>query len=65
MHLEDYGLTLKYIIGQIKEGICAINNEGVVILWNKFMEERYDIKSEDIVGRPMNEFWKILFQKKY
>ncbi|MCP0793896.1 sigma-54 dependent transcriptional regulator PrdR, partial [Salmonella enterica subsp. enterica serovar Give] len=36
--------------------ICAINNEGVVILWNKFMEERYDIKSEDIVGRPMNEF---------
>lgn len=56
MHLEDYGLTLKYIIGQIKEGICAINNEGVVILWNKFMEERYDIKSEDIVGRPMNEF---------
>lgn len=56
MHLEDYGITLKYIIGEIKEGICAINKEGVVILWNKFMEDRYDIKSEELVGRPMSDF---------
>lgn len=56
MHLEDYGLTLKYIIGEIKEGICAINNEGIVILWNKFMERRYDITSEEMVGRKMSDF---------
>ncbi|WP_027701097.1 sigma-54 dependent transcriptional regulator PrdR [Metaclostridioides mangenotii] len=56
MNLEDYGITLKYIIGEIKEGICAINKEGVVILWNKFMEERYNIKSEEIVGSKMGDF---------
>ena len=56
MQLEEYGITLKYIIGQIKEGICAVNTEGVVILWNSFMEERYDIKSEDIVGKPISDF---------
>ncbi|MDR0880320.1 MAG: sigma 54-interacting transcriptional regulator [Clostridioides sp.] len=56
MHLEDYGITLSYIIGQIKEGICAINKDGVVILWNKFMEDRYEIKSDDIVGNPMSKF---------
>jgi len=56
MHLEDYGITLKYIIGEIKEGICAINREGVVILWNKFMEDRYNIKSEEIVGSKMSDF---------
>jgi transcriptional regulator with PAS, ATPase and Fis domain len=56
MNLEDYGITLKYIIGEIKEGICAINKEGVVILWNKFMEERYNIKSEEIVGSKMSDF---------
>ncbi|GAA3656217.1 sigma-54 dependent transcriptional regulator PrdR [Asaccharospora irregularis] len=56
MNLEDYGITLKYIIGQIKEGICAINNEGIVILWNKFMEDRYEIKSEDMTGRHISEF---------
>lgn len=56
MHLEDYGITLKYIIGQIKEGICAVNKEGIVILWNRFMEERYDIKSSDIVGKPISDY---------
>ena len=56
MQLEEYGITLKYIIGHIKEGICAVNNEGVVILWNSFMEERYGIKSDDIVGRPISDF---------
>ena len=56
MQLEEYGITLKYIIGHIKEGICAVNNEGVVILWNSFMEERYGIKSDEIVGRPISDF---------
>ena len=56
MQLEEYGITLKYIIGHIREGICAVNNEGVVILWNSFMEERYGIKSDDIVGRPISDF---------
>ena len=56
MQLEEYGITLKYIIGHIKEGICAVNYEGVVILWNSFMEERYGIKSDEIVGRPISDF---------
>lgn len=56
MQLEEYGITLKYIIGHIREGICAVNDEGVVILWNSFMEERYGIKSDDIVGRPISDF---------
>ncbi len=56
MQLEEYGITLKYIIGHIKEGICAVNDEGIVILWNSFMEERYGIKSDEIVGRPISDF---------
>lgn len=56
MKLEDYGITVKHIVGEIKEGICAINTDGVVILWNKFMEERYGILSIDIVGKHIAEF---------
>lgn len=56
MELEDYGITVKHIIGEIKEGICAINTDGKVVLWNKFMENRYGIKSEDIVGKPMEKY---------
>ncbi|MGG2468350.1 sigma-54 dependent transcriptional regulator PrdR [Paraclostridium bifermentans] len=56
MELEDYGITVKHIIGEIKEGICAINTDGKVVLWNKFMENRYGIKSEEIVGKSMENF---------
>ena len=56
MELEDYGITVKHIIGEIKEGICAINTDGKVVLWNKFMENRYGIKSEDIVGKDMEVY---------
>lgn len=70
MGFEDYGITINHIIGEIKEGICAMNKDGIVILWNKFMEDRYDIKSDDIVGRYMNEFLentiseRVLYSKK-
>ena len=69
MQLEDYGITLKYIIGQIKEGICAVNDEGIVILWNNFMEQRYDIKSEDIVGKHISNFlentvWEMVLRRR-
>lgn len=56
MLMEDYGVTIKHVVGEIREGICAIDRDGVVILWNKFMEERYDIKAEEIVGNHINEF---------
>ncbi|WP_170075053.1 sigma-54 dependent transcriptional regulator PrdR [Paraclostridium dentum] len=56
MELEDYGITVKHIIGEIKEGICAINTDGKVVLWNKFMENRYGIKSEEIVGKSMEKY---------
>ncbi len=56
MELEDYGITIKHIVGEIKEGICAINNCGKVVLWNKFMENRYGIKSEHIVGQNIEKY---------
>ncbi|MGL4911983.1 MAG: sigma-54 dependent transcriptional regulator PrdR [Romboutsia sp.] len=56
MGVENYGLTVKYIVEEIKEGICAIDKNGIVILWNRFMENRYGIKSEEIVGRYINDF---------
>lgn len=64
MLLEDYEMTLKYIISHIKEGIYATNKYGEVILWNKFMEDRYDINAKDIVGKHMNLFLKNTISEK-
>ena len=68
--LEEKFETLKYITSQINEGIAAIDRNGVVIFWNKFMEERYEIPAKEIVGKKMNEFlvdtisWRVLLKKK-
>lgn len=56
MKREDYATTLEHIMGEINEGISAIDVNGVVILWNKFMQERYSISSEEIVGKKMSDF---------
>ncbi len=54
--LQEKYTTLKYVTGQINEGISAIDREGVVIFWNKFMEDRYDIPASDIVGKKMSDY---------
>ncbi len=58
MKVEENGTAIKYIMGEIKEGICAINNKGIVILWNKFMEERYSIKASEIIGNHISKYLK-------
>ena len=37
--LNEEFTTLKHIINQVNEGISAIDRDGVVILWNKFMQK--------------------------
>lgn len=54
--IEEKFTTLKYITGQINEGISAIDKDGLVIFWNRFMEERYDIPAAEIVGKRMSEY---------
>lgn len=54
--LEEKYTTLKYVTGQINEGISAIDKDGVVIFWNRFMEERYDILASDILGKKMSDY---------
>lgn len=58
MEVENYGVKIECIIGQIKEGICALNKDGTVVLWNKFMEERYDISAEKILGDKIDNHLK-------
>lgn len=54
--LNEEFTTLKHIINQVNEGISAIDRDGVVILWNKFMQKRYNITSDEIVGRKMSDY---------
>lgn len=68
-NLQEMFETLRYITSQINEGIAAIDRHGVVIFWNRFMEERYDIPASSIVGKKMDDLltgtisWKVLSKK--
>lgn len=45
------------LVNHMEDGICFIDTEGIVKVWNKAIEKVYDIKSKDILGRPLDEFF--------
>ena len=48
----------------MEEGICILDKEGRVIFWNEFMEKKYDILSEEIMGKSIDNFFYKIQDKK-
>ncbi|WP_269310917.1 sigma 54-interacting transcriptional regulator [Peptostreptococcus equinus] len=48
--------TQKIIIQTMNQGLSAIDTEGRLIIWNKFMEDRYKISASEILGKKMSDF---------
>ena len=47
------------IVEQSQDGIVLINEEGIIIEWNRSQEQVAGMKGEEVLGRPM---WDMLFQ---
>ncbi len=45
------------IINNLHEGVCLVDKEGTVILWTERIEKIYNIKSEEILGKKLKEFF--------
>lgn len=54
--LKNKFYSLLSITQQMNQGISMIDKNGVVILWNTFMENRYNIPAEEMLGRKMSDF---------
>jgi PAS domain S-box-containing protein len=39
----------------ILEGVCMVDERGLVLIWNRGAEKLYKVKSEDIIGRHITE----------
>jgi PAS domain S-box-containing protein len=50
---------LKNFIEQSSEGICLINNQGLIIEWNQAMTDIYEVPREKYLNRPV---WKFDFE---
>jgi PAS domain S-box-containing protein len=57
MGLERTSKALNNIIKSMKEGVAVIDSDGVVVFWDEVMEKMYGIKSSEIVGKSMYEFF--------
>ncbi|WP_099188884.1 sigma-54 dependent transcriptional regulator PrdR [Tepidibacter mesophilus] len=57
MRMEEIGSKLNHIIDNIYEAVCVVDTEGYVIVWNKNSEKLYNVKSEIIVGKKLEDFF--------
>lgn len=57
MKMEEVGEKLNHIINNIHEAVCVVDNEGIVIIWNKNAEKLYGVLSNDILGKKLEKFF--------
>ncbi|WP_422486408.1 sigma-54 dependent transcriptional regulator PrdR [Gudongella sp. DL1XJH-153] len=49
--------TLESVLNNIHEGVCVIDKDGMVLLWSKQATKLYGVKSEEIVGNKLEDFF--------
>ena len=52
----DYQM-LKSIVDCIYEAVCVIDEDGIVVIWNRAAEKLYDISHDEIIGKSIEEFF--------
>ncbi|CCO07160.1 Sigma54 specific transcriptional regulator, Fis family [Desulforamulus hydrothermalis Lam5 = DSM 18033] len=45
------------VVETVEEAVCIVDNFDRVVIWNSRAEELYGIKAQDIVGKPINQFF--------
>jgi len=55
--IEERNEELEIILDSIKDAICIVDASGITRYWNKGSEKLYGIKREEILGRPISEFF--------
>ena len=53
MKMEHAQEQLAYLVDNSYEAICVINTDGIVTVWNRSAEDLYNLKAEEILGKPI------------
>lgn len=57
MKMEDSWKRLNIFIDKLHEAVCVVDVFGHVNLWNKQAEELYEIKADEIIGKPLKKYF--------
>lgn len=58
MQEHDYlwkSVTKDFILDDLDEAVCVVDNNGVVTVWNKKSEQIYDLPKGEILGKPIDD----------
>jgi len=54
---------IKEIVETMQDGLIVLDRERKVTHWNRAMEERYDVKREEVLGRDLREVFPVLWEE--
>lgn len=57
MLAEDFATLTRFIVERIEVGICALDRDGRVLLWNRFMAMHSGLGAETVLGRSIYEIF--------
>jgi PAS domain S-box-containing protein len=57
MKMEEFNIQLTNIINSLHEAVCGIDAHGDVVLWSKNAEVLYEVTAEEIIGKPLADFF--------
>src|SRR5690554_4387204 len=55
--IEELSIQLREIIEQLHEGVCVVDDQGVVNLWNKSAERVYGVSAEELLGKKLRDYF--------
>ncbi|WP_213818187.1 sigma 54-interacting transcriptional regulator [Garciella nitratireducens] len=67
---EELSNQLFDILNHLHEGVCVVDEQGIVTFWNSSAERLYRVKAEELLGKKLSDYFptalldKVLKQKK-
>jgi len=55
--IEELSIQLRGIIDQMHEGVCVVDDQGVVLFWNSSAEKIYQVSAEEILGKKLKDYF--------
>lgn len=54
---EELSIQLRGIIDQLHEGVCIVDDQGIVLFWNKSAEKIYKVNGEELLGKRLKDYF--------
>ncbi|MCR1899794.1 sigma 54-interacting transcriptional regulator [Irregularibacter muris] len=54
---EELSQQLRTILDRLHEGVCVIDEDGIVTFWNNSAERVYGVEAEELLGKKLSDYF--------